>query len=141
MLEIEMYIKEQLYEMEVEEKDQEALSCEIKEQLTLLKNEYFSRGLSEEAAVKLAIKDFGESEFIGNRVKRSVPAHDKKIYLKYRESAKCLLVMFFMYFLSLVLYRRILLSPVIHLSKTQTFNYDNTRSFKVNISEGYPLLR
>lgn len=43
----------------------------------LLKNDYLNKGLSEKDAIKLSIKDFGESNFIGNNIKRSLPSHNK----------------------------------------------------------------
>lgn len=96
---VESYIKELLYERGINEHDKKDLEFEIKDHLMLLKNEYLDKGLSEKDAIELSIKDFGESNSIGNDIKNNLPSHNKYIDFMFRERAQCLLYMFLLYFL------------------------------------------
>lgn len=103
MFEFETYIKKLLDERGINEQDKEELYYEIKDHLILLKNEYLSKGISEEEAVKLSIKDFGESNFIGNNIKKNLPSNNKYNDFSFREKALCLLEMFLVYFIFICL--------------------------------------
>lgn len=103
MLEFETYIKKLLNERGINEQDKEELYYEIKDHLMLLKNEYLSKGLSEEEAIKLSIHDFGDSNFIGNNIKRSLPSNNKYKDFSFLEKAKCMLEMFLVYFIFICL--------------------------------------
>lgn len=103
MLEFDIYIKNLLNERGINEQDKEDLYYEIKDHLMLLKNEYISKGLSEGESVKLAIKQFGDSNFIGNNIKRNLPSNNKLKDFTYKESAKCLLNTFLIYFVFICL--------------------------------------
>lgn len=94
----EDYIKELLSERGINEDDKRDLEFEIKDHLLLLKNEYLDKGLSEKDATKLSIKDFGESNFIGNSIKNNLPSHNKFINFSSKERMNCLLEMFLIYF-------------------------------------------
>lgn len=71
----------------------------MKDYLILLKNEYLSSGATEEEAIKLAIRDFGDSNFIGNNIKINLPSYNKYSKLILKENIICLTEMFFVYFL------------------------------------------
>lgn len=93
------YIKELLDERGINEQDKKDLEFEIKDHLMLLENEYLIKGLSEKDAIKLSIKDFGESNFIGNSIKKNLPSHNKYPDFTFKERAQCLLSMFLVYFI------------------------------------------
>jgi hypothetical protein len=94
----EAYIKELLSERGINEHDKKDLEFEIEDHLLLLKNEYVDKGLSEKDAIKSSIKDFGESNFIGNSIKNNLPSHNKFIDFSSKERMNCLLEMFLIYF-------------------------------------------
>jgi hypothetical protein len=97
----EVYIKEILDERGINEHDKKDLEFEIKDHLMLLKNEYLDKGLSENEAIKLSIKDFGESNSIGNSIKNNLPSNNKYPDFTFREKVQCLSEMFLVYFLLL----------------------------------------
>ncbi|MBU3156437.1 permease prefix domain 1-containing protein [Clostridium estertheticum] len=97
----EVYIKDILNERGINEHDKKDLEFEIKDHLILLKNEYLDKGLSENEAIKLSIKDFGESNSIGNSIKNNLPSHNKYPDFTFREKIQCLSEMFLIYFLLL----------------------------------------
>ena len=103
MFGFETYIRKLLDERGINEQDKKELYYEIKDHLMLLKNEYIRKGLSEEEAVKLSIKDFGDSNFIGNNIKRNLPSNNKYDNFSFREKALCLLEMFLVYFIFICL--------------------------------------
>ncbi|AFS79343.1 hypothetical protein Curi_c23410 [Gottschalkia acidurici 9a] len=102
--ELEIYIKKLLDKRGINDQDKEDLYYEIKDHLMLLKNEYLSKGLSEDEAVKLSIKDFGNINFIGNDIKRNLPSNNKYENLSFREKTICLLEMFLSYFIFICIY-------------------------------------
>ncbi|NNU75584.1 permease prefix domain 1-containing protein [Clostridium estertheticum] len=93
------YIKELLDERGINECDKKDLEFEIRDHLMLLENEYLNKGLSEKDAIKLSIRDFGESNFIGNSIKKNLPSHNKYIDFTIKERIQCLLSMFLVYFI------------------------------------------
>jgi glycopeptide antibiotics resistance protein len=62
---VQKYIKETLNKAEVTGNEKEELEIELSEHLMLLTNEYLQKGLTEEEAVKFAIRDFGDERTIG----------------------------------------------------------------------------
>ncbi|MCB2342500.1 permease prefix domain 1-containing protein [Clostridium estertheticum] len=98
----EVYVKDILNERGINEHDKKDLAFEIEDHLMLLKNEYLDKGLSENEAIKLSIKDFGESNSIGNSIKNNLPSHNKYLDFTFKEKVQCLSEMFLIYFFILV---------------------------------------
>jgi len=118
----EAFIKELLNERGINEYDRKDLEFEIKDHLMLLKNDYLDKGLSEKEAIKLSIKDFGESNFIGNGIKNNLPSHNKYPDFTFREKVQCLSEMFLIYFL------------FIFVCSTFVTNYFNSIFFYIGIA-------
>ncbi|AEB74961.1 permease prefix domain 1-containing protein [Clostridium botulinum] len=83
--------------------DKMDLKDEIKDHLMLLKLDYIKKGYSEGESIRLAIRDFGEENFIGREIKRNLPSKNKaKIFYK-EDKIKCILDMFLSYYLFIFL--------------------------------------
>lgn len=95
----ETFIKGLLNQRGINEQDKKDLQFEIEDHLLLLKKEYLDEGLSEQDAIKLSIKDFGDSNVIGNNIKNNLPSGNKATELSISEKISCLLEMFLVYFI------------------------------------------
>lgn len=95
----ELYIKELLNERGINENDKKDLEFEIKDHLMLLKNEYLDKGVAEQQAIELSIKDFGDSNFIGNGIKVNLPSHNKIADFSIKDKVNCLFEMLLIYFI------------------------------------------
>lgn len=62
---IEMFIKDILDNRGINEADKEELKLELLDHILLLKKEYHDKGLEENQAIDLALKDFGNTNAIG----------------------------------------------------------------------------
>lgn len=97
MRKFDAYISELLNERGINDQDKEDLKYEIMDHLILLKDEYLKKGLSEQEAEKSAIKDFGDSNSVGNNIKINLPSLNKSADFSSKERLSCILQMFLAY--------------------------------------------
>lgn len=99
MHEFDAYISELLNERGINDQDKEDLRCEMMDHLILLKDEYLKKGLSEKEAAEAAIKDFGDSNSVGNNIKINLPSLNKSVDFSSKERLSCIVEMFLVYFI------------------------------------------
>lgn len=73
--------------------DREELRIELLDHLTLLKQEYTGKGYNEDEAINLALKNFGDTNEIGNNIKKTLPSRNKYKYFSKIEIFKTILFM------------------------------------------------
>ena len=65
------FINDLLSERGITKDDKEDLRIELLDHIMLLKQEYIEEGYDEKEAIKLALKNFGDINEIGNGIKRT----------------------------------------------------------------------
>lgn len=98
MSEFKKYIHSILENNGFNEASKIELECEFNDHLTMLKDEYLSKGYSEEEAVKLAIKAFGENYKISSELKDVIYYNNRCTSLDIKNTVKFLFYMFITYF-------------------------------------------
>lgn len=103
MREFDKFINDLLDISGINDFDKMDLKDEIQDHLMLLKLDYINKGYSERNSIKLAIRDFGEENFIEKEIKRNLPSKNKTkvFYKKYK--IKCMLGMFLSYYIFIFL--------------------------------------
>ncbi|KEI01788.1 hypothetical protein ADU90_11865 [Clostridium botulinum] len=99
MKEFDKFINNLLDTSGINDFDKMDLKDEIQDHLMLLKLDYINKGYSESDSIKLAIRDFGQENFIGREIKTNLPSKNRtKVFYK-KDKIKCILGMFLSYYL------------------------------------------
>lgn len=99
---IDQFIKDILDNRGINKEDKEDLKLELMDHILLLKNDYIEKGLDEDKAVELALKDFGNTNTIGNGIKRTLPSRNKYKEFTVKEISKIILAMVLGYIITVV---------------------------------------
>ncbi|GAB6150432.1 permease prefix domain 1-containing protein [Clostridium novyi] len=103
MREFDKFIDDFLDTSGINDFDKKDLKDEIKDHLMLLKLDYINKGYSENEAIKLSIKDFGEDNSIGKEVRKNLYFKNKVLMFSKKDKFKCIIYMFLFYFLFIFL--------------------------------------
>lgn len=98
---INKFIDDLLSERGITKDDRNDLGIELLDHIILLKQEYIESGYDESEAIELAIKNFGDTNEIGNNIKKALPSRNKYTDFSKLEMTKSILFMLVGYFLTL----------------------------------------
>ena len=98
---INKFIDDLLSERGITKDDRKDLEIELLDHMMLLKEEYIEAGYNESEAIELAIKNFGDTNEIGNSIKKALPSRNKYTDFSKLEITKGILFMLVGYFLTL----------------------------------------
>lgn len=111
---INEFINDLLSERGITKDDREDLKIELLDHIMLLKQEYIENGYNEDQAIELALKNFGDTNEIGNGIKRTLPSRNKYNDFSKLEILKTVLFMLVGYFLT-----------VFYISSLGEMNYES----------------
>lgn len=98
---INEFITDLLDSRGITKEDREDLKIELLDHMMLLKQEYVENGYDEYEAIELAIKNFGDTNEIGNSIKKTLPSRNRYNDFSKLEVAKTVLFMLVGYFLTI----------------------------------------
>lgn len=98
---INKFLNDLLNQRGLTKDDREDLRIELLDHILLLKQEYMDKGHTEEMAINLALKNFGDVHSVGNNIKRSLPSRNRYTDFSRTELFKSVLFMLISYFISL----------------------------------------
>lgn len=98
---INKFIDDLLSERGITKDDRKDLEVELLDHLMLLKQEYIDSGYNESEAIELAINNFGDTNEIGNSIKKALPSRNKYTDFSKIEISKSVLFMLVGYFITI----------------------------------------
>ena len=98
---INEFITDLLGQRGITKDDMEDLRVELLDHIILLKEEYIDKGYNENEAIDLALKNFGNTNEIGNSIKRTLPSRNKYNDFSKIEMFKTIVFMLSGYFITL----------------------------------------
>ncbi|AYD40483.1 hypothetical protein D4Z93_08070 [Clostridium fermenticellae] len=97
MLDFKQFVEDIIDKRGINENDSLELKDEILSHLSLLKDEYLEKSYNEEEAIKLSIKNFGNSNLIGNNLKSNLPSKNKYYKFNFKNMIKLICNMILLY--------------------------------------------
>lgn len=111
---INKFIDDLLSERGITKDDRRDLELELLDHMMLLKQEYIDKGYNEAEAIELAINNFGDTNEIGNSIKKALPSRNKYTDFSKMEISKSVLFMLVGYFIT-----------IFYVSTLGSMNYDS----------------
>lgn len=113
MNEFDRFIRPVLNDRGINEEDKKELDIELRDHLNCLKKDFIEKGHNEAEANKLAIKEFGEVNALGNTLKRYLVSKNKVRTLTNDNKIKGILVMLITYFITTLFYTIVINQPLV----------------------------